>query len=132
MAIYTNMGRYVIRVFGDRQKKETTEAGTVVEPLEYQLSFFTDSADDAEKRLCREILEGKLPRGRVYQICPSMGSFEPIRTCAIASDGSSQRVFLDPVDGLYGAARRIRLPRPAALESPPVDAEIEIESKVTH
>ncbi len=124
------MGRYVVRVFADREKKGTTEPGTVVDPLGYHLSFFTDSADEAEKKLCRETMEGKLAKGRVYQICPSMGSFEPIRTCAIASDGSSQHVFLDPVDGLYGSARRIRLPRPAIAESPPVDVEIELKAKV--
>jgi hypothetical protein len=43
----------VIRVFADREKKDITEPGTVVEPLDLQLSFFTDSAEDAEKRIRR-------------------------------------------------------------------------------
>jgi hypothetical protein len=115
------MGRYVIRVFADREQKNATEPGTTVLPLDLQLSYYTESADEAEKKLTRDVAEGKLPRGRVYQICPSLGSFEPIRSCAIGSDGSSQRVFLDPVDGLYGIARRIRLPRPPVPEQEQMD-----------
>ena len=112
------MGRYIVRVFTDMDQANSTAPGTFVRPLESQLSFFTESADEAEKRLYRDASEGKLPKGRVYQICPSMGSFEPIRTCAIALDGSAQRVFLDPVDGLYGETRRIRLPRAVVQEEP--------------
>jgi hypothetical protein len=110
------MGRYVIRMFSDREEKSATTPGTIVEPLNTQLSFYEDSADYAEKKLLNEVEKGKLPKGRVYQICPSMGSFEPIRTCAVHADGSSERVFLDPVDGLYGQSRRIRLPRPQQEE----------------
>jgi hypothetical protein len=122
------MGRYVIRVFSDRDQNNATAPGTVVEPKSLQLSFYEDSADDAEKRLNSEVLKGKLSKGRVYQICPSMGSFEPIRTCAIGLDGSAQRVFLDPVDGLYGELRRIRLPRPKVTEDPPVETETEVSA----
>lgn len=104
------MGRYIVRVFGDSEEHGATEPGTVVQPLSTQLSFYEDSADHAEKKLYRDILNGKLPKGRVYQICPS-ASFEPIRTCAVANDGSAQRVFLDPADGPYSELRRIRLPR---------------------
>ena len=123
------MGRYIIRVFSDRDEQNATVPGTVVQPTNIQLSFYEDSADDAEKKLNSEIGKGKLPKGRVYQICPSMGSFEPIRSCAIAQDGSSQRVFLDPVDGLYGELRRIRLPRPKVTEDPPVEAEVDASVK---
>jgi hypothetical protein len=123
------MGRYIIRVFSDRDQKNATIPGTVVEPTNTQLSFYEDSADHAEKKLNSEIIKGKLPKGRVYQICPSMGSFEPIRSCAIAADGSAQRVFLDPVDGLYGELRRIRLPRPIVTEDPPVEAETDVPVK---
>jgi hypothetical protein len=112
------MGRYVIRVFADRDENNSTDPGTLVRPLDVQLSYFTDTAEQAEKRLTREAAEGKVAKGRVYQICPSMGSFEPIRTCAIGADGSSKHVFLDPIEGLYGSARRIRLPRPAPEETP--------------
>jgi hypothetical protein len=118
------MGRYVVRVFSDREKGNSTDPGTIVTPTDLQLSFYTDSADDAEKRLYRDIQGGMLPKGRVYQICPSLGSFEPIRTCAIGPDGSPQRVFLDPVDGLYGESRRIRLPRPVVAEQ---SAQLELE-----
>lgn len=123
------MPRYMIRVFSDREQNSATAPGAVVEPVNIQLSFYEDSADDAEKKLYREVLNGKLPKGRVYQICPSMGSFEPIRTCAVASDGSAQRVFLDPVDGLYGESRRIRLPRPKVAEEPSIETQTEISSK---
>jgi len=112
------MGRYIVRVFTDVDQTNCTAAGTFVRPQELQLSFYTESADEAEKRLYREARESKLPKGRVYQICPPMGSFEPIRTCTISLDGSAQRVFLDPVDGLYGETRRIRLPREAVIEEP--------------
>jgi hypothetical protein len=123
------MGRYVVRVFTDREQGNSTAPGTIVQPSDLQLSFYTDSADDAEKRLHRDVMNGMLPKGRVYQICPSMGSFEPIRTCAIAPDGSAQRVFLDPVDGLYGETRRIRLPRPTTAEEPPAQLELELNKQ---
>ncbi|SRR5579875_1071402 len=110
------MGRYIVRVFADQEDNGATAPGTVVRPLSMPLSFYEDSADAAEKKLYREVLSGKLPKGRVYQICPSLGSLEPIRTCAVANDGSAQRVFLDPANGLYGELRRIRLPRPNAAE----------------
>lgn len=110
------MGRYIVRVFADTEQKNCTDAGTMVQPLALQLSYYTESADEAEKRLHCDVTEGKLPKGRVYQICPSMGSLEPIRTCAAGLDGSAKRVFLDPVEGLYGSARRIRLPRPPVAE----------------
>jgi hypothetical protein len=112
------MGRYIVRVFADVDQNDSTAAGTFVRPQDLQLSFYTESADEAEKRLCREVQAGKLSKGRVYQICPSIGSFEPIRTCAVGVDGSAQRVFLDPVDGLYSQTRRIRLPRSVVDEDP--------------
>jgi hypothetical protein len=113
------MGRYLVRVFSDQEQNGATVPGTVVVPMDIQLSFYTDSADDAEKKLYTDVLKGKLAKGRVYQICPSMVSFEPIRTCAIAPDGSAHRVFLDPVGGLYSQSRRIRLPRENAAEREP-------------
>ncbi len=122
------MGRYIIRVFSDREQSSTTAPDTVVEPLDLQISFYTDSADEAEKKLYGDVLRGKLPKGRVYQICPSMGSFEPIRTCAIAPDGVAQRVFLDPVDGLYSQLRRIRLPRETTVEHAAVEFKPNISS----
>ena len=115
------MGRYLVRVFADREQNNATDEGTLVQPLDLQLSFYTDSADEAEKKLIREASEGKLARGRVYQICPSIGSFEPIRTSAIALDGSPKRVFLDPVDGLYGVTRRIRFARASSEHEPAIN-----------
>lgn len=117
------MGRYIIRQFSDQEQNNATVPGTIVEPVDIQMSFYEDSADDAEKKLHSEITKGKLPKGRVYQICPSMGSFEPIRSCAVDAEGSAHRVFLDPVNGLYGELRRIRLPRPKSNEGPPAELE---------
>lgn len=114
------MGRYIIRVFGDREESGATEPGTVVRPLSTQLSFYEDSADNAEKKLYHDILNGKLPKGRVYQICPSLGSFEPIRSWAIANDASAQRVFLDPVNGPYSELRQIRVPRLQTTQTEPL------------
>lgn len=122
------MGRYLVRVFADQEQNNATTPGTVVKPLDVQLSFYTDSADEAEKKLYTDILKDKLAKGRVYQICPSMGSFEPIRSCAIALDGSAQRVFLDPADGVYGTLRRIRLPRPKIAEDLPLKSSAELPS----
>jgi hypothetical protein len=110
------MARYIVRLFTDVDETNSTAPGTLVRPQELQISFYTESADEAEKRLHREAREGKLPRGRIYQICPPFGNFEPIRTCAVSLNGSTQRVFLDPVDGLYGETRRIRLPRQVEAE----------------
>ena len=108
------MPRYIIRMFSDHNGTNSTDAGTIVRPLDLQLSFFTESAQEAENRLHRDIASGKLPKGHVYQICPPIGSFEPIRSCAVAEDRSVTRVFLDPIDGPYGEKRSIRLPRPVA------------------
>ena len=117
------MGRYIIRMYSAKEQENSTAPGTVVKPVNIQMSFYEDSADDAEKKLYSEVEKGKLPKGRVYQICPSMGSLEPIRSCAVDAEGSGQRVFLDPADGLYGELRRIRLPRPKVTEGPPLEAE---------
>ena len=108
--------RYIIRTYEDCDKKGATSPGTVLEPLNRELSFYAYSADEIEERIRREVAAGLLAPGRVYQICPWMSNPELIRSVAVSLDGSFQRVFLDPAAGLYGEFRRIRLPRPSPSE----------------
>jgi len=108
----------MIRIFEDRERKGATDPGTEVVPVTQELSIYADSADEAEKRLRQDVANGKYAAGRVYQICPWMANIEMIRSVAAGLDGSFHRVFLDPAAGLYGAERRIRLPRPAGIEQP--------------
>jgi hypothetical protein len=111
------MARYIVRMFSDSDGTNATEPGTIVRPVDIQVSLYADSADEAENRLRLELAAGKLPKGHVYQICPLIASVEPIRTCAVAPDGSVERVLLDPIDGPYSEARRILAPGPAAEPS---------------
>jgi hypothetical protein len=103
----------MIRTYEDREKNGATDAGTVVEPVNRELAVYAYSADEAEARIRKDVAGGKLPPGRVYQICPWMANPELIRSVAASLDGSFQRVFLDPAAGLYSELRRVRLPRPA-------------------
>lgn len=107
----------MIRMFEDRDQKGRTAPGTEVMPVNRDISFYADSADEAEQRLRKEIAAGKYPAGRVYQICPWMANAEMIRSVASGLDGSFQRIFLDPVGGMYSATRRIRLPRPTTADA---------------
>jgi hypothetical protein len=66
-----------------------------------------------------DVAAGKLPAGRVYQVCPWVGNPELIRSVSISLDGISSRVFLDPASGPYGYLRRIRLPADSPLNEPP-------------
>jgi hypothetical protein len=102
--------KYSIRVYESRKKDGMTCAGTVVEPLDMALSIYADSGDAAESQLCKDVEAGKLLRGRIYQICPSLSVPELIRSMAASLEGSFERVFLDPAAGLYSEARRVRLP----------------------
>jgi hypothetical protein len=104
----------MIRTYEDREKNGSTNPDTIVEPVNRELAIYAYSADEAETKIRKDIAGGKLPAGRVYQICPWMANPELIRSVAASLDGSFQRVFLDPASGLYGELRRIRLPRPAA------------------
>ncbi len=113
----------MIRTYEDREKNGATIPGTIVEPVTRELSLYAYSADEAEKKLCSDIVSGKLPAGRVYQICPWMANPEMIRSFAASLDGSFQRVFLDPAAGLYGEYRRIRLPKPSIFETEEIGAD---------
>lgn len=101
--------RYQVRVFESVQRDGATVANTTVTPTVQTLSVYAHSADEAEASIHKSIANGKLGRGRVYQIWPSLGNGEFTRSLAIALDGSSQRVLLDPAAGPYSELRRIRL-----------------------
>ena len=102
--------RYCVRVYESPEKNGVTCAGTIMAPVESFVSIYADSADLAELKLRLEVESGRLPGGRVYQICPSLAVPELIRSIAAGIDGSFERVFLDPAAGLYSSARRVRLP----------------------
>jgi hypothetical protein len=108
--------RYCVRVYESREKNGTTCAGTVVVPVEAFVSIYADSGDLAERKLRVEVESGRLPTGRIYQICPSLAVPELIRSVAASLDGSFERVFLDPAAGLYSEARRVRLPDSARID----------------
>jgi len=101
----------MIRIYEDADQNGATTSGTVIAPINRDLSVYAYSADEAEKKLRSDIESGKLPAGKVYQICPWFANPELIRSVAASLDGSFQRVFLDPATGLYGELRRIRLPK---------------------
>ena len=101
--------RYCVRVYESREKDGMTCAGTVVVPVDTFVSIYADSGELAEMKLRKEVESGRLPSGRVYQICPSLAVPELIRSVAASLDGSFERVFLDPAAGLYSEARRVRL-----------------------
>jgi len=104
--------KFTIRIWEDFNNRGATSPGTIVLPVRRELSFYAESGDEAEQRVRNDIAAGNIPAGRVYQICPCMSEAGLIRTIAVSLDGSCQRVFLDPAEGLYGESRRIRLPRP--------------------
>lgn len=112
--------RYQVRIFESTQKDGATSAGTVVTPVAHPLSVYAYSGEEAENIIRKDVARGKLARGRVYQILPLIGNAELTRSLAVASDGSFERVFLDPATGLYSESRRIRLPKltPAADPQP--------------
>jgi hypothetical protein len=112
--------RYMIRMFEDIDKTGNTAPGTLVQPVELPLSAYAESADDAESKVRVDVAAGKLPAGRVYQVCPWVGNPELIRSISISLEGACSRVFLDPASGPYGYLRRIRLPVDSPHnESPP-------------
>lgn len=101
--------RYQIRIFESEEKDDRTAPGTVVVPLDRTFGMYAASADLVEEAILRDVQKGKLTSGRVYQICPQLGNLELIRSVAVGTDLKLQRVFLDPVAGLYSVLRRIRL-----------------------
>jgi hypothetical protein len=67
-----------------------------------------ESADQATSWIRTNVLRGRLSSSRIYQICPMIGSPEPIHSVGAGLDGSFIRVLLDPASGLSGELRRVR------------------------
>lgn len=107
--------RYQVRIFESLEKDGATSAGTVLAPAAFTFSVYAYSGEEAEKQIRKDVAKGKLSRGKVYQILPAIGGGEFTRSLAVAEDGSSGHVFLDPAAGPFSEFRRIRLPRPAAV-----------------
>lgn len=106
---------YRVRVY--RTEKGDTAAGSIVLLSEQSFTVYTYSAQQAETVICNDVLAGKLASDKVYQICPALTSPELIRSIIVSSDGSFERVFLDPAFGLYGESRRIRIATPAHVQA---------------
>ena len=116
----------MVRMYEAQDKSGTTDPGTVVELVNRAISIYASSSDEALVALHRDVASKKLPSGKVYQLCPSVGNAELIRSLAFALDGSCERVFLDPASGLYGELRRIRLPREAASQTQDGEAQFSL------
>lgn len=119
--------RYRIRVYESGDRDGATGEGTIVIPLERSFTINAYSGEEAEGLVRRDVLQGKLARGKVYQLCPWLGNPEFIRSLAAALDGSFERVFLDPASGIYAELRRIRYARqngPAVGESAVFEKEL--------
>jgi hypothetical protein len=106
--------RYQVRVFESVEQNGATGAGTTVRPSVQTFSIYAYSAEEAENTIQKRVANGKLARGRVYQIWPFLGNGEFTRSLAIACDGSCQHVWLDPAAGPFNELRRIRVPQAAA------------------
>jgi len=100
--------RYKISAFESGDHDGSIAAGTVVLPVERSFSIYSRGVDEAEQKVQREIAEGNLARGRVYQVSPPFGNSESIRAFSVCSEGKCRRAFLDPASGLYSEFRRIR------------------------
>ena len=112
---------YKVRVYESCKGDGAICPGTVVQPIDPSFTLSADSADDATDWIWTNVLLRRLLSSRIYQICPMMGSSEPIRSVAIGLDVSFVRVLLDPVFGDYGELRRVRdleAPSAAVQEAP--------------
>jgi hypothetical protein len=100
---------YTVRVYESTDGKNSTSVGTIVALTGHSFAFHAYTAGEVEILIRKRILERALPFGKVYQICPSFGNSELVRSITLLSDGSFERVFLDPAQESYGEFRRIRL-----------------------
>jgi hypothetical protein len=106
--------RYKIRTHESGDRDGRTEAGTIVLHIGGSAATEATDIDEADAAIRKQVAANKLPRGCFYQICPPSGSTEPLRTLAVALDGSVALCFLDPARGLYSEFRRVRFPAPVA------------------
>lgn len=99
---------YKVRVYESCQGDSAICSGTVVQPVDPSFTMSADSADQATTWIRTNVLRSRLPKSRIYQICPMIGNPEPIRSVAAGLDDSFVRVFLDTASGFSGELRRVR------------------------
>ncbi len=100
--------RYKVRAFESGDQDGEVTAGCIVIPIDRTFCVFARNVDEAERNVQDDLAAGKLPRGRVYQVCPPFGNSESIRTFSACMQGSYVRAYLDPASGIYSEFRRIR------------------------
>ena len=100
--------RYKTRAFESGDQDGIVDEGKIVLPIERSFSLFARTVDEAERKVQEDLVADKLPKGRVYQVCPPFGNPESIRAFAVTSEGGCRRVYLDPASGIYSEFRRIR------------------------
>lgn len=105
------VSRYKIRMYESADGDGSMAAGRIVIPIDRSFSVYGETADEIERQIGKEVVDGKLSTRRVYQICPQLGNAELMRSIAIDEDSNAQPVFLDAATGLYSEFRRIRYPR---------------------
>ena len=86
---------------------------TIVVPIERCFNLTARTSEAVELLIRKDVMDKKLPTGRVYQINPMIGNPEAIRSIALDEHANVARVFLDPAKGLYSEFRRIRYAEPA-------------------
>jgi hypothetical protein len=113
---------YNVRIYESSDGKGSTSAGTTVALSVRTFNIYAETAGEVESTIRRRVLAGVLSFGKVYQICPGFGNPEFIRSIAVLSDGSFERVFLDPAPESHGEFRCIRLAKTTA--SPEMESAI--------
>jgi len=122
------MNRYRIRMYESGDGDGGIAAGTIVLAVDRGFSLDAASTEDAERRIRKDVIDGKLEVGRVYKISPAASDSESVLTVAFSEDAHAQRVTLEPAMGIYSEFRRLRyvaeipVPQPAPLEQYPAPA----------
>jgi hypothetical protein len=114
--------RYKVRIFESNDGSGSLEAGTVVSPIDRDLLLYAASAQDVERRISKDVIDGKLVAGRIYQVCPAIGNPEVIRSIAVSYDGA-KRVFLDQASNSYSEFRRLRYESRSVERKPILERE---------
>jgi hypothetical protein len=102
--------RYKVRMYESGDGDGSIAAGTIVLPVDHGFSVDAASTEDAERKLRKDVVDGKLSGGRVYQISPAIGNSESIRTVAFSNcvNANTQQVAFEPAKGLYSGFKRLR------------------------
>jgi hypothetical protein len=107
--------RYKIHLHESGERDGSVAEGTLVLHLGGGEAIQACSIEEAENAVRKNVHDGKLGRGRVYQICPPPDSSESLRALAVAMNGESRGCYLDHGHGLYAEFKRIRLSEPMEL-----------------